>query len=134
MSSRGPHHASIASNLFKCEKLTADDICKFRKSLFETSDKLQQDTLILMNVDLMMPKRHRKENRKQDRQFACSYLFPGTERKKIRVCQQAFLQAIHPIKKNRLNGVIKRGFQSAMVPREGRGGDRWSHKSKNKKE
>ena len=51
------------------------------------------------------------------------YIYGRSNRRKLQVCQTAFLDTLR-LSKNRVSGVVSRHFKSGEMPKEKRGGDR----------
>ena len=119
---------------YKCYELTAEDVQQFRSCLFKTAVKIDQDTVLIKYVQITKASRIRNASTREfNRPIACCYYIEEKSTgKKRKVCHATFLHAIAPIKRNRLVG-IKRSHGSGL-PKEGRGGDRISHKSVAKKD
>lgn len=106
------------------------DLSQFHSTFYAVKDKVKQDNLILNYTSRVLPKRHRPSTSTRP-QKTCSikyFIRRAADGKKIQVCRQTFLKTLN-IKKHRVQGVLKRSFQSGgSLAKETRGGD---HRSVN---
>lgn len=121
---------------FECLLVQPDDVREFRRKLFESDDKIKQDSHVLLHISVDSVKRagsRRKRIRKSfDRKFSANYSIHAQNRK-YRVCKNFFLKMIKPINVNRLRGIVSRFRSTGSIPKENRGGDRCGTKNNERK-
>ena len=120
---------------FNCSEVSLEHVELFRKKLFTTSNKLNQDNHVLLHVNIAPTKRksvHVQPHLKKNRTFGVQFHIPrGSAR--ARVCKEVFLAAIKPIGRNRLDGIVKRFSASQSSAVEKRGGNRMRNKNSERK-
>lgn len=124
---------------YHCEEISRKDQINFHRSFFSnegkiSSLKLKQDGFIVKYTDALVPKKVRLINgQRGPKSMSINYFIYSKDKKsKLRVCQKAFLNTL-TLSKNRVNGVVRRHYQSGKMPIEQRGGDRKSLSFKEKK-
>ena len=114
--------------------LSEADVKAFRLKLFASTNKVEQDTFLLLNVAVASVAKRRAEDSRRCRDQANSFCIKLLTGEKVRVCRSTFQAAIKPIGATRLTGVLKRNFDSGSPPKEKRGGDRVKTKNNAKKQ
>nr|CAH7751691.1 unnamed protein product [Callosobruchus chinensis] len=104
---------------------------------YEIPSKLKQDAFILKCFNAILPKRRRREQREEgstayQKQVSIGYRIPKQGGEWIRICRSAFMKILD-LKKDRIQGVVKRFFFEGQTPSENRGGDRVLGKNDKKK-
>lgn len=110
------------------------DVRALRENFYASNHKIEQDTKLSHFISATPIARRRSTQEKpKKRNFAVHYFLPKyVTKKKLQVCQSFFLAALD-IKKDRVNRIAAVLFEGA-IPKEKRGGDRLSDKSRSKKE
>ncbi|CAH2101311.1 unnamed protein product [Euphydryas editha] len=121
----------------QCSKIPLQDVRKLHESFYRLKDKLKQDSFILKHVKGIKTKRRRPRSESRNykpRGLQLKYMiYCRSQVQMMQVCQKAFLQVLQ-IKRYRVENVIKNYHLHGKFPIEKRGGDRMSHKFKDKKE
>lgn len=99
----------------------------FHEAFYKNASKIQQDALLLKCCTAVAVKRKRPRNGKKSPKEFTTKFHIITDRKKIPVCQKAFLKILN-IKKGRVLTLVAKSFKTAEFPVENRGGDHRSHK------
>lgn len=105
---------------------------------YEIPSKLKQDAFILKCCDAKLPKRRRRRVQRAEDSTVCQkqvsivYRIPKKGGEWIRICRSAFMNILN-LKKDRIQGVVKRFFFEGTTPLENRGGDRVLGKNDQKK-
>lgn len=129
------------NSTFKCNLISISQLKLIRKKFYDNPGKISQDIKLCHMLGVAEPQRRRGRidthaNRKKPKNFHITYHIkvPGvaSSASTYTVCQKFFTCAIG-ITKNRINSVAK-AIHSGNIPKENRGGDRVSNKSKFKKE
>lgn len=81
-------------NQFMCHNVTKEEIAKLHKNFYLKHSKQHQTAIILNNIEVTEPKRHRPglnttEDNSVDRKVSIKYFVPGTHARK-RICANAF--------------------------------------------
>lgn len=109
------------------------DVKAFHDLFYNKKDKLYQDSIIYKYCTVDKPKNSKiRDNTRGKKLLAIKYSIRKADGKMAKVCRNFFLSTLN-IKKDRVQGVMRRFFEKGTPPKEGRGGDRIKHKNDNKK-
>nr|CAH7743168.1 unnamed protein product [Callosobruchus chinensis] len=126
------------TDLLKCNTLTMKELQFVHARFYEIPSKLKQDAFILKCCNAILPKRRRRREQREEgstayqKQVSIGYRIPKQGGEWIRICRSAFMKILD-LKKDRIQGVVKRFFFEGQTPSENRGGDRVLGKNDKKK-
>nr|CAH7738328.1 unnamed protein product [Callosobruchus chinensis] len=126
------------TDLLKCNTLTMKELQFVHARFYEIPSKLKQDAFILKCCNAILPKRRRRREQREEgstayqKQVSIGYRIPKQGGESIRICRSAFMKILD-LKKDRIQGVVKRFFFEGQTPSENRGGDRVLGKNDKKK-
>lgn len=115
--------------------LNSNDVLLFHRSFYITQNKIKQDNFILKYVKSEKIQRRRPVNgRKPARKMSARYFIrKNITHKLIPVCKKAFLGILN-LKKGRVEGVLRRHFETGGMAVENRGGDKKSFDFRSRRE
>lgn len=104
---------------YYCGTLTVKVVKDFHSYLYDTPNKIDQDTKILACCTGNKPKRGKANHS----QVSIQYNVRLNNGKLVRVCRDAFLK-ITNFSKDRIQRVVRNFVTQGKIPKERRGGDR----------
>lgn len=109
------------------------DVKAFHNLFYDKKDKIYQDSIIYKYCTADTPKTSRiRNNTRGKKSLTIRYTIRKANGKSAKVCRNFFLNILN-IKKDRVQGVLKRFLEKGTPPKEGRGGDRIKNRNDNKK-
>lgn len=120
-------------NYLECKTLKMYDVKAFHDLFYKKKNKLYQDTIIHKYCTADEPNKSRiRDNTRGKKSITIKYSIRKSDGKGAKVCRQFFLSILN-IKKDRVQGVMRRFLANGTPPKEGRGGDRIKSKNDDKK-
>lgn len=114
--------------------ISPSDIANFHTRFYESHKKTVQDSVIVKYCSIQAVRRRRQSKNVRNRNASFRYHIPKKiTTELIPVCKNTFLRALN-LSHNRINGVLRRFFETGAMPVENRGGDRVKDKNLAKKE
>lgn len=121
------------NNHLQCHSLKMHDLKSFHELFYKEKNKIYQDTIIHKYCNVSSPKKSRiRNNARGKKTLTIQYSIRKFDGTLARVCRNTFLSTLN-IKKDRVQGVMKRFLASGTPPKENRGGDRIRNKNDDKK-
>lgn len=115
---------------YKCKDVTFNDQIKLHNKFYsnvgKTSElKNKQDCFILKYTDCNVPKQSRPTDNSRGKKLMTVkyFIYKHSTKQRLPVCQKAFIDTLR-VTQSRVRGVVHRFFQSGLMPKENRGGDR----------
>lgn len=109
------------------------DVKAFYNLFYKKKEKLYQDSIIYKYCTADKPNKTRiRDNTRGKKALTIKYSIRKADGKEAKVCRNFFLSILN-IKKDRVQGVMRRFLETGTPPKEGRGGDRLRGKNDKKK-
>lgn len=127
---------TTTGGVFLCPLVSDEDVKLFRKNLFANKTKVDQDKFLLLNIasNPAVRKRVSQHDQKKKRTVSSEFSIRLAKGKRVRVCRKTFEEIVKPIGPTRITGITSRHFNTGLLPRETRGGDRVLDKNYAKKQ